>query len=243
MKHTTAKTLTTLTLSTLFVCAFASSSAFADPKQPGTETGYSTIEIMQKGEPAELHWVSVEDIEKSLAGKPPMAVGFDIDDTVLFSSPGFYRGQQMFSPNGYSYLSNPQFWDKMNCEWEKFSLPKTIGQKLITMHQKRGDDIYFITGREPSACEISTQYLKDTFGINNMHKVIFAGSSKTEYTKTKHIKDHNIKMYYGDSDGDIISARQAGAEGLRIMRSANSSYKPVPQNGIYGESIVEDSQY
>ncbi len=28
-----------------------------------------------------------------------MAVGFDIDDTVLFSSPGFYRGKLEFSPN------------------------------------------------------------------------------------------------------------------------------------------------
>ncbi len=50
-------------------------------------------------------------------------------------------------------------------------------------------------------------------------------------------------MYYGDSDGDIISARNAGAEGLRIMRNASSSYKPVPKNGIYGEKIIKDSQY
>lgn len=235
--------LTKIAISSLLACAFASGSVFADPKLPGTETGFSSIQIMQQGEPAQLHWVSVEEIEKSLEGKAPMTVGFDIDDTVLFSSPGFYRGQQVFSPNGYSYLKSQKFWDKMNCEWEKFSLPKEIGKKLITMHQKRGDDIYFITGRTGSECEISTQYLKDSFGINNMHKVIFAGSSKTEYTKTKHIKAHNIKMYYGDSDGDIISARNAGAEGIRIMRNASSSYKPVPQNGIYGEKIVKDSQY
>ncbi|GAB3523341.1 acid phosphatase AphA [Photobacterium alginatilyticum] len=235
--------LTKIAISSLLACAFASGSVFADPKLPGTETGYSSIQIMQQGEPAQLHWVSVEEIEKSLEGKEPMTVGFDIDDTVLFSSPGFYRGQQVFSPNGYSYLKTQKFWDKMNCEWEKFSLPKEIGKKLIAMHQKRGDDIYFITGRTGSECEISTQYLKDSFGINNMHKVIFAGSSKTEYTKTKHIKAHDIKMYYGDSDGDIISARNAGAEGIRIMRNASSSYKPVPQNGIYGEKIVKDSQY
>jgi acid phosphatase (class B) len=29
----------------------------------------------------------VAQIENSLMGRPPMAVGFDIDDTVLFSSP------------------------------------------------------------------------------------------------------------------------------------------------------------
>ncbi len=232
-----------IVLSTVLACACVSGSAVADPKVPGTEQGFSTVEIMQKGEPAQLHWVSVKEIEKSLEGKPPMAVGFDVDDTVLFSSPGFYRGQQMFSPNGYSYLKSQKFWDKMNCGWDKFSLPKQIGQELIDMHQKRGDQIYFITGRNPSQCEITTQYLKDTFDIKDMHKVIFAGSSKTEFTKTPYIKANNIKMYYGDSDGDIISARNAGAEGIRIMRSAASSYKPSPENGKYGEKIVENSQY
>lgn len=108
----------------------------------------------------------------------------------------------------------------MNCEWEKFSLPKQIGKELIAMQQKRGDRIYFITGRTSSKCEITTQYLKDVFGIKNMHKVIFAGSSKTEFTKTLYIKENNTKLYYGDSDGDIISARKAGAEGTHIMRAA-----------------------
>ncbi|CDL19412.1 NMN phosphatase; Class B acid phosphatase precursor [Klebsiella pneumoniae IS53] len=37
-------------------------------------------------------------IENSLLGRPPMAVGFDIDDTVLFSSPGFWRGQKPSLP-------------------------------------------------------------------------------------------------------------------------------------------------
>ncbi|MGF1863277.1 acid phosphatase AphA [Photobacterium profundum] len=235
--------LLTLALSSLMACAFVSTSVQADPKTPGTETGYSSIDVMQKGESVPLNWISVEGIKASLADKPPMAVGFDIDDTVLFSSPGFNRGQQVFSPNGYSYLQSQKFWDKMNCSWEAFSLPKTIGQKLITMHQERGDDIYFITGRTGSDCEITTQYLKDTFGIANMHKVIFAGSSKTVYTKTPFIKEHSIKLYYGDSDGDIISARDAGAEGIRIMRAANSSYKAIPKNGIYGEKVVKDSQY
>lgn len=59
-----------------------------------------------------------------------MAVGFDIDDTVLFSSPGFYRGKLEYSPNDYSYLKNPEFWEKMNNEWDKFSMPKKSGTEL-----------------------------------------------------------------------------------------------------------------
>ncbi|MDK7153645.1 HAD family acid phosphatase, partial [Klebsiella pneumoniae] len=70
--------------------------------------------VAQLAEQAPIHWVSVAQIENSLLGRPPMAVGFDIDDTVLFSSPGFWRGQKTFSPGSEDYLKNPQFWEKMN---------------------------------------------------------------------------------------------------------------------------------
>lgn len=233
--------LLTIAISSLLACSI--SSAFADPKTPATDEGYSSVEIMQLGQPKQIDWVSVNDIAQSLKGKPPMAVGFDIDDTVLFSSPGFYRGKQVFSPKDGSFLKSQQFWDKMNCEWEKFSLPKQIGKELIAMHQARGDQIYFITGRDPSSCEISTELLQKAFNIKNMHKVIFAGSSKTKFTKTPYIKENNIKLYYGDSDGDIISARQAGAEGIRIVRPSNSTNQPVAKNGIYGEKVVKNSEF
>ncbi len=84
-------------------------------------------------------------VENSLLGRPPMAVGFDIDDTVLFSSPGFWRGQKTFSPGSEDYLKNPQFWEKMNNGWDEFSMPKEVARQLIAMHVKRGDSIWFVT--------------------------------------------------------------------------------------------------
>ncbi|MDF4196370.1 HAD family acid phosphatase, partial [Bacillus amyloliquefaciens] len=59
------------------------------PLNPGTN-------VAKLAEQAPIHWVSVAQIENSLAGRPPMAVGFDIDDTVLCSSPGFWRGKKTF---------------------------------------------------------------------------------------------------------------------------------------------------
>ncbi len=49
------------------------------PLNPGTN-------VAKLAEQAPIHWVSVAQIENSLAGRPPMAVGFDIDDTVLLIS-------------------------------------------------------------------------------------------------------------------------------------------------------------
>ncbi len=50
--------------------------------------------VARLAEQAPIHWVSVAQIENSLAGRPPMAVGFDIDDTVLFSQPGLLARQK-----------------------------------------------------------------------------------------------------------------------------------------------------
>ncbi|SMY16352.1 acid phosphatase AphA [Photobacterium aquimaris] len=237
------KTFAALTISSLLALSLVSCSAMAAQKVTPPDTGYTTVQLTQMGQPKSVDWVTVNQIAQQLKGKPPMAVGFDVDDTVLFSSPGFYRGQKEFSPNSLSFLNNQKFWNKMNCGWDKFSIPKKIGRELIAMHQKRGDDIYFITGRDPSKCEITTQYLKNVFGIKNMHKVIFAGTSKTTNTKTPYIKANNIKIYYGDSDTDITAARAAGAVGIRVMRAANSTNRPLAKNGDYGEEVVVNSQY
>lgn len=59
---------------------------------------YTGTTAAKLAEQAPIHWVSVAQIENSLVGRPPMAVGFDIDDTVLFSSPGFWRGKKPFRP-------------------------------------------------------------------------------------------------------------------------------------------------
>ena len=135
----------TLTLSALALAL--SLNSVADAKVYMPEKVSDGVTVAQLSEQHAIHWISVEQIEESLKGQPPMAVGFDIDDTVLFSSPGFYRGKLEYSPNDYSYLKNPEFWEKMNNEWDKFSMPKKSGMELVQMHLKRGDTVYFITGR------------------------------------------------------------------------------------------------
>lgn len=76
------------------------------PLYPGTN-------VTKLAHQAPIHWVSVAQIENSLLGREPFAVGFDIDDTVIFSSPGFWRGQRMYSPGSHDYLKNPAFWENM----------------------------------------------------------------------------------------------------------------------------------
>ncbi|RSK63504.1 class B acid phosphatase [Enterobacter huaxiensis] len=198
-------------------------------------------------EQAPIHWVSVAQIENSLVGRPPMAVGFDIDDTVLFSSPGFWRGKKTYSPDSEDYLKNPAFWEKMNNGWDEFSIPKEVARALIAMHVKRGDSIYFVTGRSQTQTETETvsKTLQDDFLIPaaSMNPVIFAGDHEGQNTKTQWLEQKNIKVFYGDSDNDITAAHDVGARGIRVLRASNSTYRPLPMAGKFGEEVIVNSEY
>lgn len=217
------------------VTAHASSPS---PLYPGTD-------VAKLAEQAPIHWVSVAQIENSLMGHPPMAVGFDIDDTVLFSSPGFWRGQKTYSPDSQDYLKNPEFWEKMNNVWDAFSIPKEVARSLIAMHVKRGDSIYFVTGRSQTKTETVSKTLQDDFLIPgaNMNPVIFAGDEPGQNTKTQWLKEKNIRVFYGDSDNDITAAREVGARGIRVLRASNSTYRPLPQAGAFNEEVIVNSEY
>lgn len=132
----------------------------SSPSQLNPGTNVATL-----AEQAPIHWVSVAQIENSLTGRPPMAVGFDIDDTVLFSSPGFWRGKKTYSPDSEDYLKNPAFWEKMNNGWDEFSIPKEVARQLIDMHVRRGDSIFFVTGRSQTKTETVSKTLSDNFHI------------------------------------------------------------------------------
>lgn len=206
---------------------------------------YTGTTAARLAEQAPVHWVSVAQIENSLMGRPPMSVGFDIDDTVLFSSPGFWRGKKTWSPQSEEYLKNPAFWQQMNNGWDEFSIPKEVARALIAMHVKRGDRIWFITGRNATKTESVSKTLQDYFHIPavNMNPVIFAGGKAGKNAKTPWIEQKNIKIYYGDSDSDITAAREAGARGIRVLRASNSTYQPLPQAGAFGEEVIVNSEY
>ena len=199
--------------------------------------GITTSEILAT---APVHWVSVDQIAASLEGQAPMAVGFDVDDTVLFSSPCFYYGKMKYSPTSEDYLKMDAFWTDIhtnNCD--QYSIPKDVARKLIDLHTARGDDIYFITGRtRGSGGETLTAASEKAFNIEKMNDVVFTASSEN---KVEFLKDHKLKIYYGDADSDMKAAIAADIRPIRVMRAQNSTYKPEPKNGKFGEEVIVDS--
>lgn len=202
--------------------------------------------LQQLSEQYPVNWISVQTIADELKGRGPISVGFDIDDTLLYSSPAFFYGQMKFSPGSRDYLKNPAFWNEVSSAgWDKFSVPKTSGKALISLHLERGDNIFFITRRPlpTSGKEDLTAILGADFNIPaaRLNKVIFTGRGKD--AKVKFIKDNHIAIFYGDSDNDILDARKAGAEGIRVLRPLNSTNRPLPVNGRFGERVIINSQY
>lgn len=188
--------------------------------------------------------ISLNDIENSLPARS-ISVGFDVDDTVLFSSPGFYYGfENVDGPNGTNKygkrcLASDKFWADMNGSFDNFSLPKESCREVIEMHKKRGDKVYFITARPASKKEILTSILHRTFALpGNSPKVIFAGKT----SKGVFIKKHHISVFYGDADSDISEANEVGIRAIRFMRSPLSTNKSKYHPGMHGEAVLENSE-
>lgn len=213
--------------------------------QPATQHPYLHPKIKVSDKAV---WTTVQKIEESLKDTPPMNVGFDIDDTVLFPNTSFHVSYKKFCPNDNtvhrkSCVDQQGFWDHIN-RLGDLSPPKVVGKELIDMHKRRGDTIYFITAREKSKHkpETMTKTLEETFGLKDMHKVIYLGMATINTQKpgkTGAIKKHNVKIFYGDSDADIAAAKAANIRGIRVLRAPNSQDNiTMPNNGIFGEEVI-----
>ncbi|WP_066899391.1 acid phosphatase AphA [Streptobacillus notomytis] len=237
----------------LLLTALMTISTFAaGPKVPYTHEGFYSTENVQKA----VHFVSVEQIEKSLEGKGPINVSFDIDDTLLHSSGYFRYGMDHFQIPGHprgksSYLDNQKYWDYLAEMGDEHSIPKISAQALIDMHIKRGDKIFFITGRTKHSKDKNysstktSKTLKRFFNLPYEVYIEYAGEKQVggyKYDKSFYIKKHNVSIHYGDSDDDILAARELNIRGIRVQRAYNST-NPQKLNGGYGEEVLINSAW
>lgn len=165
--------------------------------------------------------------------KEGITVGFDVDDTLLFSSPLFHYLLNYTKLQ----LDEQKFWDEAN-KLDVFSLSKKSVGDLLRFHMQRGDEVVIITKRTSSRNEILSKILQKTFNLPSNVNVIFTNGED----KTPFIKSSKIDIYYGDSDGDITSAIGAGAKGVRILRAGNSDNTFEYAPGAFDEIILYDSK-
>ncbi|MGC4051260.1 MAG: HAD family acid phosphatase [Paludibaculum sp.] len=197
--------------------------------------------------------ITLEELARSLP-KEPVNVVFDVDDTVLFTSPGFQWGSRTYGPQivsaGVSVREEDlpsdedrrkyrEFWTKMNNELDQYSVKKWIAGELIALHKSRGDRIYFVTKRIYTGSDKLTDLLRSEFGLPaDSPAVIFT----SRQPKTKAFRDIKAQVSYGDSDGDIRDSIQAGARPIRVLRSPASVNHEPTHNGGFGEEVLYNSE-
>ncbi len=197
------KSIILLALATLCL----SNVSIAKDKVPYTNQGFYTNAETQLA----VHFVDIPGIKKSLEGKPPMTVSFDMDDTALFSSQYFHYGF-------------------------------TFGEEL---------GIVFITGRtkhskaENGTVTETAKVLQKYFNLPEDTVIWYTADTPIDgyrHPKTAYIVKAGSKLHYGDSDDDILSAREAGVRGIRVQRSYSST-NPQKLNGGYGEEVLINSAW
>lgn len=157
-------------------------------------------------------------------------VGFDLDDTLLFSTPAFNHAfDQEVKP------FSDQFWSIVNASDAGHSCLKPRTINLLEKHRDKGREIFVITAREPHNTGPVKKYLNERFDIPKDH-VFFEPDGKTE-----RLKELGIDIYYGDSDSDIKDAKEAEIKAIRVQRSPQSSYDKKYHPGKFDETIIENS--
>jgi acid phosphatase (class B) len=196
--------------------------------------------------------ITVEPLELLLPRRP-IVVGFDVDDTLIFSAPAFNALQPEFDadvirPKVYAALTPAQklkyheFWNRLNLEYDDRSVPKQIGKRLLDLHLARGDDVWIISKRQSIVPEpkvdVVTQRYERMFGVKLKHPVVQTQLKE----KTPFIYARKMEYYYGDADGDITAAVAAGAVPIRVKRAADSYGRDAVHNGQLGEIVIADSE-
>ena len=191
-----------------------------------------------------------------------LRVGFDVDDTILFSRDVFL--------NLPDDKQNPTDWSWINAHDEDFSLIMEPTVELVHFFHDNGHKVFFITARPGPNGDILAKFLTEElmFPIKVNKNLFFSPKEKINgvryTTKQRIIKRLRLDLFYGDADSDMIAALKAGVHPVRIVRhkdsivSYGSNYfgntidKPSTKNpfsledlnifyssnvGIFGESI------
>ncbi len=149
-----------------------------------------------------------------------LRVGFDVDDTILFSRDVFL--------NLPEDKQNPTDWSWINSHDEDFSLIMEPTVELVHFFRDNGHKVFFITARPGPNGDILAKFLTDElmFPVKVNKNLFFSPKEKINgvryTTKQRIIKRLRLDLFYGDADSDMIAALKAGVHPVRIVRHKDS---------------------
>lgn len=180
-----------------------------------------------------------------------LKVGFDIDDTVLFSRDNFLKAPHM--------SDDP---DNIDFGWvnEHDSSHSVVIQpvaELIGFLRSHGHEVYFITARPGINGEAVGEYLSEELGFEIIkdENLFFSPKKKDPLTGKRFTSKHEViselglHVFFGDADNDMVAASIAGVRAVRVVRDHRSveaysrNYFGDLQNGQSKDAPFSDESY
>ncbi|MCF7802386.1 MAG: hypothetical protein K9N34_10270 [Candidatus Marinimicrobia bacterium] len=170
-----------------------------------------------------------------------LVVGFDIDDTILYSEDNFLA----VPPNP----ANPGHLDYawVNSHDSVYSKVITDMAKLVHFFRAQGHSVYFITARPGVNGEYLARFLTRELGFPIVmdKNLFFSPKERDPKTGIRHtvkhrlIRELGIHVFYGDSDTDIVAALVGDAHPVRVVRDPKSLH--AYSRNHFGDIISESS--
>ena len=107
--------------------------------------------------------------------KKILRVGFDVDDTLLFSTPAFNKAKEE------ARWGTKEFWTLVNSYDEKVSIIKKKTKQIVEDYQKQGAEIFVITARPHYGGEKLKDFLNKVYQIHS--KNVFFAEPKNQKMK------------------------------------------------------------
>ncbi|RMF09768.1 MAG: hypothetical protein D6762_02895 [Candidatus Neomarinimicrobiota bacterium] len=169
------------------------------------------------------------------SGQNHLRVGFDIDDTVLYSRYIFEQSPR-HSDGSLDYA-----W--INRQDARLSIPIMPTLDLIRYFRAHHQEVFFITGRQPENGDSLAAYLSQLLGFSVIvnQNLFFAPHTiidgRPVQGKAAVFTALGLDLYYGDADSDILAAYQAHIQPVRIVRHPSSVDQYAPN--YFGNTRAE----
>ncbi|MEK7381726.1 MAG: hypothetical protein AAB262_00385 [Elusimicrobiota bacterium] len=174
--------------------------------------------------------MSVWGLIFSLVTIARLGVAFDYDDTLVQSSESFAKAARSAQP-----LRSSEYWNIVNSAYD-LETPKMLSYSLAWVLRGFGFRIRILADRQAAGGDA----LRKEWRRLAPRGFVFVGAPENKHL---HLQDGRFVLFFGDSDRDMLEAKNAGVLAVRVKRGGKSVSSDEYNPGKLGELVLPLSQY
>lgn len=174
--------------------------------------------------------MSVWGLIFSLVTVARLGVAFDYDDTLVNSEESFAKAAR-----SVQQLRSTEYWRIVNNAYDRESV-KLLPYGLACLLRAFGFRILILADRQASGGDA----LKKEWRRLAPKGFVFVGAPENKHL---YLEDGRFVLFFGDSDRDVLEARNAGVLAIRVKRGRKSVAGEECNPGRLGELVLPFSQF